>query len=111
MSARTRSCCFLGDLFLCRTLVSQRARGEHRELVDLCVAMFAVIAVAFITWKRDGLDFRHGSSLFADVATASLGRGRELAEPRCLIPPGELRDPFFCYERPARTCARAPMGR
>ena len=83
----------------------RNGRGANVKAFGLCVAMLAVIAVAFITWKRDGLDFRRGSSPFADVATASLGRGRELAEPRCLIPPGELRDPFFCLSdrrEPAR---------
>ena len=83
----------------------RNGRGANVKAVGLCVAMLAVIAVAFITWKRDGLDFRRGSSPFADVATASLGRGRELAEQRCLVAASEFQDPFFCLSdrrEPAR---------
>ncbi len=83
----------------------RNGRGANVKAIGLCVAMLAVIAVAFITWKRDGLDFRRGFSPFADVATASLGRGRELAEERCLIPAGEFPNSFFCLSdrrEPAR---------
>src|SRR3984957_2498276 len=83
----------------------RNGRGANVKAVGLCVAMLAFIAAAFITWKRDGLDFRRGSSPFADVATASLGRGRELAEQRCLVAASEYQDPFFCLSdrrEPAR---------
>ena len=89
----------------------RNGRGANVKAVGLCVAMLAVIAVAFITWKRDGLDFRRGSSPFADVATASLGRGRELAEQRCLVACRRIPRPILLPKRPARTCARAAMGR
>jgi peptidoglycan/LPS O-acetylase OafA/YrhL len=74
----------------------RNGRHANTKAVGLSLAMLALVAVAFVTWKRDGLDFRRGSDAFANVASASLGHGSELAEPRCLVPPGEFSEEIFC---------------
>ena len=81
------------------------------KAVGLCAAMLVVIAVAFITWKRDGLDSsswlqpvrrcRHGEP----GARAGIGR---LAT---LIPLKGAPRSILLLKRSARTSARAPLGR
>jgi peptidoglycan/LPS O-acetylase OafA/YrhL len=79
--------------------IERRIRnGRHgkEKAIGLCLAMIAIMGVAGLTWKRDGLGFRRGSNAVADVSTAALGGGKDLTEARCLIPPDGLVDKNFC---------------
>jgi peptidoglycan/LPS O-acetylase OafA/YrhL len=81
--------------FLFERWIRNGRRGAAKALA-LCALMVVVIAVAAITFFRNGFDYRKGSNPLADVRTAAMGAGKGLTEPRCLIAPDEIGDRFFC---------------
>ena len=60
-------------------------RGPPRlaRLLVPCLALFAIGFAGNRIYERDGFRFRKGHNAHADVATATLGRGRAFVRPAC----------------------------
>ncbi|SEK01638.1 Peptidoglycan/LPS O-acetylase OafA/YrhL, contains acyltransferase and SGNH-hydrolase domains [Paraburkholderia diazotrophica] len=61
-----------------------------------CVLLIAMGYIGGMTYVRDGLGFRKGYSLTADVTSATLGAGHEFVKPECGVPASQRRLFQFC---------------
>ncbi|MBN3757653.1 acyltransferase [Paraburkholderia sp. Tr-20389] len=63
-----------------------------------CVLLVAMGYIGGMTYVRDGLGFRKGYSLVADVNSATLGAGHEFVRPECGVPANQQRLFQFCSQ-------------
>ncbi|MBK5169389.1 acyltransferase [Burkholderia sp. R-70211] len=72
--------------------------GAHHpaKLVVPCILLVAMGYVGGMTYARDGLGFRKGYSLTADVNSATLGAGHESVNPECGVPVADQHLFQFC---------------
>ncbi|WP_332876610.1 acyltransferase family protein [Massilia sp. S19_KUP03_FR1] len=74
--------------WLTTTAIEARFRFGPPRMARLVVPCLALLSIGFVgsrVYERDGFSFRRGSDAHADVATASLGQGREFVRQECAV--------------------------